>query len=103
MKLRNDFSDEQKALWVFDYWCHAPGKKDGYCKSNEGVSIHHIFHRDSNSTLNGIPLCFNHHTNYTFLNKSELLKIVIKHLLKINYQFNEEDIKFYKKYEQYYE
>ena len=103
MKLRNDFTDEQKSLWIFDYFCHANGEHDGLCKSNQGVSIHHIFGRSENPTLCGIPLCEECHRNYTFLDKGTLLKTVIKHLVKIDYTFNEKDIAFYQKYKSYYE
>ena len=90
-------------MWADEPYCHAPGKKDGYCKSNQALSIHHIDHRISSSTLNGILLCEKCHRNYTFLDKSELFKIVIRYLVKIGYQFTIEDILFKRKYEKYYE
>ena len=100
LKLRNNFTDEQKAVWAWDYWCHAPN-----CKSNIGVSIHHIFGRVSNSILNSIPLCDKCHRNYTFLDKSELLKTTIRFLCDPNngYEFTKKDIEFYNTYKKYYE
>ena len=100
LKLRNNFTDEQKAIWAFDYWCH-----NGDCHSNNGVSIHHIFGRVSNSTLNGIPLCDKCHRNYTFLDKGQLLKTVIRFLCdpNNNYDFTKKDVEFYNTYKKYYE
>jgi transposase-like protein len=110
MKLKNEFTSLQKAIWAFDYTCHAP-KKIGlgkntipFCNSNVGVSIHHIFGRISSSTLNSIPLCDECHRNYTMLDKSQLLKTTIKFLCDPNnqYQFNQNDIKFYEENKRYY-
>ena len=102
MDLRNNFTDEQKSLWAFDYFCHAPGEHNGICASNQGVSIHHVWGRSSNSTLNSIPLCDECHRNYTFLDKSDLLKTTIKHLVKIGYEFTKNDAMFYQKYKNFY-
>ncbi|MDD5353294.1 MAG: hypothetical protein PHS93_09060 [Candidatus Omnitrophica bacterium] len=106
MKLHNDFTDEQKILWSDVWWCHAPGKRNGFCESNEGVSLHHICGRKgkyNKSTLNGIPLCLKHHEQYTFLDKGELLKITIKFLMSIFYKLTEEDVLFYKEHIMYYD
>ena len=110
LKLKNDFTNEQKAIWAFDYTCKAPktiglsGNILSYCDSNVGVSIHHILGRISNSTLNGIPLCDKCHRNYTYLDKSQLLKTTIKFLCDPNnqYQFNKKDIKFYEENKRFY-
>jgi len=89
MKLRNDFNEIDRTVWNFDWYCHK-------CGSNQGVSLHHILGRRSNSILNSFPLCDKCHRNYTLLDKSELVKYTIRFVLAEGYELKKRDLLFYK-------
>jgi len=100
MKLRNDFSDETRALFCFETTCWNCGRPN--------PELHHILGRVSNSPLNAYPLCQEHcHSKHIEMkssdNISKFLSETISFLVKNNYRFNEGDIKFYQKYKHCYE
>ena len=110
MKLRNEFTDEVRAVYAFEVSCQYP-----YCEvkrhnkarlgSNQSLELHHIIGRVSNSILNSIMVCRECHKTLhglSFKKKAELLQQQIRWLVKINYEFTEKDIIFYEEYKQYY-
>jgi len=94
MKLRNNFSDLTRALYI-----QPVNPDDEYCwicKSNQSCELHHILGRVSNSPFNSCCLCRKCHENYTKLDKGKLLRMAIKFCLREQYTPTEKDIKFYR-------
>lgn len=114
MKLKNDFTIRTRSIYAFEKCCQYPkcwakelkgnNNKDG---CNTSLELHHILNRSSNSTLNSIMVCRMCHDKIqitlTKKEKSELLKQQLRWLVKIGYEFIEEDYEFYNKYIEYYE
>jgi hypothetical protein len=88
MKLKNDFLLEDRDVYCFEHSCIV-------CGSNQGVELHHVMGRVSNSIFNSAMICRKCHENYTSLDKSFLLKTTIRFLLKEGYQVKPRDVAFY--------
>ena len=100
MKLKNPFSQETKALFLYSYNCF---------NCNKGTNSrdpHHILGRVSDSPLNCSPVCIECHEEEhqrSRLDKGKLLVATIKYLVKYKYDFTEKDIEFYNKHKKLYE
>ena len=99
MKIKNDFTDETKALFVFvdTCWrCDRPNPEP-----------HHILKRVSNSPLNLYPLCRTCHSKHTEMmsepNKKKFLNETIRFLAKSGYKWKEKDLEFYINNRKYYD
>jgi len=57
MKLKNNFSQETRLLFLYVYSCFNCGRSD------KGLSLHHITGRNSNAKENAIPLCLECHSH----------------------------------------
>lgn len=95
MKLSNRFSEEDKIrVWLDHQFC-------AICTSNQNCSIHHILGTKSDSILNGIMLCYEHHKEADGHNvsdkeyQSKLLKLTMQQVLKSGYELTKKDIDFY--------
>ena len=72
------------------------------CGSNQNCSLHHILGTVSDSILNSIMLCYEHHKEADGHNVSDkefqapLLQYTIKQALKEDYKLKIEDLFFYK-------
>ena len=96
MKLRNNFTDETRAIYCFETSCQL-------CTSNKVLELHHILGRCSNSILNSILLCRKCHENYASMDKAKLLQHTLRFLLREDYNMTEKDLRFYLKYKKYYD
>lgn len=105
IKLRNDFSEETRALFIYNFECWVCGK-------NTWNAGHHILGRglgDSNlenSPLNFAPICNETcHLNKGFNeeDKKIMLQKTIKWLFKQGYKLTKKDEKFIIKYYRYYQ
>lgn len=98
--MNNNFSEETKELFVWNYECW-------WCKKSHANCNHHILGRVSTSPLNLAPLNnFECHIGNGKLNtfeiQSMLLKKTLSYLKNNGYNLTKEDKKFMKKYERYY-
>jgi len=100
MKLRNNFSTEDRELWIWWYTCF-------YCGKNQWNCLHHILGRSSSSILNSAPLhnigC--HIGNgklATFEVQKKLLKKTYEYLMSNGYSLTEDDTMFIQKNKKYY-
>jgi hypothetical protein len=91
VKLKNEFSINTRHIFLYVTACFNCGK------SSEGLELHHILGRISNSPLNACPLCkFCHEsTARNYEKKKEYLVTTIKFLLANGYEFTEKDILFF--------
>ena len=96
MRLANRFKEEDKLrVWSQHQYC-------AICLSNQNCSLHHILGTSSDSILNSIMLCYEHHKEADGHNISDveyqkpLLQYTIKLALKEGYEFNQNDLEFYK-------
>ena len=101
MKLKNNFTDETRELFMFNYECF-------WCLQNHWDCIHHIHGRESISPYNACPLNnFECHIGNGLLatneGKRKLSLKVKSYLNNINYQATKDDKLFLKKYKKYYE
>jgi hypothetical protein len=98
MKLKNPFSDETRALFIFENTC--------WNCNRPNPELHHILGRVSSSPLNAYPLCPTCHSRHIEMKGEEnirkFLRQTITFLVSINYKFNEKDIAFYEKYKERY-
>lgn len=95
MKLANRFSEEDKIrVWVDHPFC-------AICYSNQNCSLHHIKSTESDSILNSIMLCFEHHKYADGHNKSDTefiswcLQYSVRQVLKSGYKLTPKDVAFY--------
>ena len=100
MKLKNEFSQETRKLFIWNYICW-------WCGQNHIDCLHHILNRVSDSPLNAAPLSnFECHIGNgklsTFEAKKKLLKKTLYFLLESDYKLTEEDKAFMGKYNKYY-
>lgn len=102
MKLSNPFSTETRWLF-FDrrYTCSNCGGNGQDCG---GTELHHILGRCSSSPLNACVLCKGCHSEeiHTDEQKAKFLQQTLRYLLKIDYQFTEYDLQFYRDNEKLY-
>jgi hypothetical protein len=93
MKLKNDFSNETRHLWLGHWEC-------GLCKKNGqttgGLELHHIYGRVSDSPFNSVVLCKKCHASIAHNDDEhrKLLAYTIRYLLKIHYRPVPEDYLF---------
>lgn len=99
MLLKNRFKEEDwHRVWEDHKFC-------AECGSNQNCSLHHIKSTESDSILNSIMLCHEHHKIADGHNQSDkkfiskYLKYTIRQALKNDYQFTENDVNFYKQNE----
>jgi hypothetical protein len=101
MKLKNDFSEETRSLFLFKEDCD-------YCKMNNWDCLHHILGRTSDSPLNASTLHnFSCHIGNGRLSifevKKKFLKRTLEYLLENGYTLTEKDKEFIKKNKKYYD
>ena len=102
MHLSNPFSEQIRFLF-FDVWecwqCGSNGNGRG------GLELHHIKGRESNSALNAAPLCHycHEHMNHNSQEESFLMGKTIRFLVRINYDFDSNDLAFYNQYKKIYD
>lgn len=102
MNLRNPFPNKVREFYR-DVW------KCSLCACNginrDGLSLHHIKGRESSSALNCAILCGVCHAcmNHNDKEEKELMGIQIKFLVRMNYEFSKNDLKFYAKYKHIYD
>lgn len=91
MKLRNNFSEDTRNLYLYVYGCQ------NCSRSDLGLEIHHIRSRISNSPLNSICLCLPCHQviGHTQEEESKYLQQTLRWLLKQQYELTSKDIAFY--------
>ena len=101
MRLRNEFTQETKELFVWNYECWI-------CKMNHWNAFHHIKGRSSDSPLNACPI--NNEVCHigngklaTFDMQTELLKKTFDYLVKIQYELTDEDKRFIRTNKKHYE
>ena len=98
MQLSNRFSEEDRAVWVFEHSCCN-------CNSNQGLALHHCYGSRgayNNSICNSILLCNECHikadgenTHQTGnLLRIKYLEMTLRQLVKVEYCFTENDSKF---------
>jgi len=91
----NNFSDETRALFIFENSCWL-------CGSNQNLELDHILGRVSNSPYNAFVICRICHTNKNSKIKANQLQIT-KYFLEIQkYKNNEEDLSFLEYAENYF-
>ena len=100
MKLKNNFTDMTRELFMFNYECF-------WCKQNGWDCMHHILGRVTDSPLNCAPIHnFECHIGNGLLatdaGKSKLLNKTLQYLLNNNYELTSVDKLFKKKYENLY-
>jgi len=99
--MKNNFSEETRALFIFRYDCDI-------CGSNKNLELHHIKGRVSDSPCNASLLCHNchykHHNKKPFTEeqKKQMLQKTFKWLCKIDYKFTRKDGEFFLKHKKYY-
>lgn len=98
--LKNNFSEETRELFVWNYECWISGKNNADC-------LHHILGRVSNSPLNACPLNnFETHIGNGTLSQFEVRKKLLKktydYLMANEYVLTKEDKKFIKDNKIYY-
>jgi hypothetical protein len=69
-----------------------------------GIEINHTVGRESNSPLNGSPLCkkCHAHVGHADAEQAELLQKTLRYLLRKGYELTTNDLQFYQKYERLY-
>jgi hypothetical protein len=100
--MRNEF-DSQTRLIFFDLWeCWLCGQNG---EGRGGLELHHIKGRESNSALNAAPLCHycHEHMNHNDKEEKDLMARTVRFLVRICYNFNEDDLAFYAKYKKIYD
>lgn len=94
MKLKNPFTQSTRLLFLYEYACMNCERSD------QGLELHHLHGRISNSPLNACPLCLNCHAigkrdnDFRQLMHNKILKL----LEKLEYNLTKEDNEFYAKY-----
>jgi len=102
MRLRNNFPDKVRNMY-FDIWeCSLCGRNGQF---HGGLELHHIRGRISSSALNCSILCgeCHSHMSHYFEEEKRLMQKQIRFLLRNNYEFKENDLKFYNQHKKYYE
>lgn len=100
MKLQNNFSEENRALFIWNYNCF-------WCGRSGCDALHHILGRISDSPLNACPIhnqiCHIGNGDLsTFEVKKNLLQKTLKYLLKNEYILTAKDKKFKEENRKYY-
>lgn len=102
MKLSNRFKDiDKQRVWIGHEYC-------SICMSNQMCSIHHILGTVSDSILNSVMLCHDHHKEADGHNVSDkeyqapLLQYTMRQVLKSGYELTKKDIDFYQENKQLY-
>jgi len=95
VKLANRFKDiDKQRIWLDHKFC-------AICTSNQNCSIHHILGTVSDSILNGIMLCYEHHKEADCHNVSDreyqapLLQYTMRQVLKQQYELTKKDVDFF--------
>lgn len=89
MKLRNNFTDKTRALYLGKWECDL-------CSSNQMLEINHIRGRESNSPLNASILCrqCHEHVGHSEEEEQELFFKNLVYLKNIGYELTESDSDF---------
>jgi len=92
MKLNNPFSQTTHNLYLYVFACQDCGRSDN------GLSLHHITGRGSNSKLNAIVLCNLCHgkCGHSFEEESRYSKITVQFHLREGTILTGKDIEYYK-------
>jgi len=96
MKLRNNFPEEVRLVYLYTYACEDCGRSD------KGLEIHHILGRCSSCFLNSIVLCKDCHSRCGHSFKEEQIYLNYRIRTLYNYSLKEEDVKFYLENKRYY-
>lgn len=93
MKLKNNFSEDTRNLFLYHQYCQN-------CMSNNMPSIHHIAGRLSDSPLNAVVLCHDCHAKCGHSEEEETKYFKIAHTFhtRNDYQVTEEDKTFINNY-----
>jgi len=100
MHLQNNFSDETRALFIFNYSCF-------WCGTNGQDALHHILGRVSDSPLNACPI-HNHKCHIgngslaTFEVQKKLLQKTFNYLKSNGYSLTTDDKMFIRANARYY-
>lgn len=91
MKLRNNFSNNTRNLFLYSYNCWICGRSD------KGLELHHSLGRVSNSSLNAFCICMECHSHigHSKEEESKCLQTTMRWLLKQGYELTKKDIEFY--------
>ncbi len=90
--LLNDFTEDTRALFIFNYRCWETGK-------SLPLELHHIYGRCSNSPLNAAPLSREAHELGDIHSPEKRAKYInktLKYLERQNYKMDDKDISFLK-------
>lgn len=102
MKLKNDFKEEERYLFLDKPYCWD-------CESNQQMSIHHVIGRKSKSIFNARPLCHECHKKADTINTNgpkgkeyriKHLKEIIPFILKQGYKMQKHDYEFFEEVEE---
>ncbi len=102
MKLKNPFTDKTRALFLdAQYTCFNCG---GNGSNSGGIELNHTIGRESNSPLNGSPLCkeCHSHVGHTDEEHKKLLNKTLNYLISQHYKLTEEDWDFIRKHHKMY-
>lgn len=89
MKLRNNFTEETRNLYLYRYDCDR-------CGSNVMLELHHIRGRCSNSPLNASILCHDCHGHVGHKKEEEQILFAknLQFLVREGYELTSEDLDF---------
>ncbi len=101
MKLKNEFSEKTRELFIWNYVCWWCGQPHANC-------FNHILNRISDSPLNVAPISnFECHIGNgklsLFDTKKKLLKKTLDFLLESDYKLTKKDKQFKEKHNKYYQ
>jgi 5-methylcytosine-specific restriction endonuclease McrA len=91
MKLHNPFSEDTRNIYLYQYACMDCGRSD------QGLELHHIRSRISNSPLNSYLICMVCHSKigHTQEEEARYLQQTLRWLLSQQYELTQKDVDFY--------
>ena len=90
MKLENDFKLNTRNLYLYCYSCFDCQRSD------QGLELHHITGRDSNSPFNAIPICMKCHkvVGHSQEEERKFFKLNLDFLVRERYRPTKKDWQF---------
>lgn len=90
MKLKNNFSQKTRNLYLYSRNCWVCGRSD------KGLEIHHVFGRVSKSPFNAAVVCLECHSHmgHSQEERRMLLRRAVRFLAREKYEFTKEDTDF---------
>lgn len=100
MKLKNEFPTRVRYTFLHCYECQICGTN-----GSGMLELHHIKGRESSSALNAAVVCHDCHVHLNHNDKEEesLMIKTVKFLVRNDYEFKANDLKFYNKYKNIYD